>query len=329
MRSIWHSMVLVAIGSTVNKGVVLAQQAPMALPEVRKATIVFKTSANSAQRKTVRDAVRRLLRGGSVPNRTRISAIVPSGVAPERALFSRLLSTTAEEDDGSNTDEKPEGPQIGVSAGQEEGGKTTAGIVPSYQFNGNGYSLLVGLNATGSKTFGKDPSATDPASAPGDFGSALLNPGSSTQSLNFILFSEIRGKKGTLAAKPNVTSVPQAPTGLKAIAGNAQVILSWEASKDATGYSVYRGTATAAQEATPLATTATPTYRDTTVANGTTYFYTVVATNNKGLSQPSSEVSATPSEQVGPSFSLSGVPQNAAALAEATASLEGAGEDDP
>jgi len=89
--------------------------------------------------------------------------------------------------------------------------------------------------------------------------------------------------------------VPSAPTGLTATAGNATVGLSWTASSGATSYKVYRGTTSGGESATPIATNvASTTYTDSTVTNGTKYYYKVAAVNGGGTSSMSTEASATP-----------------------------------
>jgi fibronectin type 3 domain-containing protein len=88
-------------------------------------------------------------------------------------------------------------------------------------------------------------------------------------------------------------TVPAAPIGVVASAGNAQVALSWSASSGATGYVVKRGTLSGgpyAQVGTPAATN----FTDTTVTNGTKYFYVVDASNSAGVSANSAEANATP-----------------------------------
>jgi len=102
----------------------------------------------------------------------------------------------------------------------------------------------------------------------------------------------------SIAASITVTAVqsaPSAPTGLGATPGNAQVALSWTASSGATSYNVYRGTAAGAESGTAIATGITLTsYTDSSVANGTLYFYKVAAVNGGGTSPLSNEASATP-----------------------------------
>jgi len=86
---------------------------------------------------------------------------------------------------------------------------------------------------------------------------------------------------------------PAAPTGLQAVAGNAQVVLSWTGSAGATGYHVKRGTASGGpytQVGTPVASP----YTDSGLTNGTPYYYVVTAVNAGGESLNSTEATATP-----------------------------------
>ena len=94
---------------------------------------------------------------------------------------------------------------------------------------------------------------------------------------------------------PPPITVPGAPTNLSATAGNAFVNLAWQAVTGATGYNVYRGAATNAEAATPIATNVTgTTFKDAELTNGSTYFYKVRAVNSAGAGNPSNEVSAKP-----------------------------------
>jgi fibronectin type 3 domain-containing protein len=86
---------------------------------------------------------------------------------------------------------------------------------------------------------------------------------------------------------------PAAPTNLQATAGNAQASLSWSASSGATGYHVKRSTTSGG----PFAQIAAPTttsYTDTSLINGTTYYYVVSALDAAGESANSAQVMANP-----------------------------------
>jgi beta-glucosidase len=93
-------------------------------------------------------------------------------------------------------------------------------------------------------------------------------------------------------------SVLAAPTGLSAMPGNAQVSLSWNAVSGAESYNIKRGT-TAGGATTTVGTSATPSFVNSMLTNGTTYFFATSAVNTCGAvstqSANSSEVSATPS----------------------------------
>jgi hypothetical protein len=93
----------------------------------------------------------------------------------------------------------------------------------------------------------------------------------------------------------NVTVGGPAPPNVTATAGNGQVALNWAANDpSATGYTVHRGTASGSYDTTFSVPSGTS-YTDTTVTNGTQYFYSVTATTPTMSSGYSNQVSATPS----------------------------------
>jgi murein DD-endopeptidase MepM/ murein hydrolase activator NlpD len=105
------------------------------------------------------------------------------------------------------------------------------------------------------------------------------------------------------APKPKV---PSAPTGLAATAGDGQVALSWNAVANATYYTLKRSTTNggpyAAVPGSELSPSPSPfaqgltgtSYTNTGLANGTTYYYVVSASNSVGESVNSAQVSAKP-----------------------------------
>jgi len=93
-------------------------------------------------------------------------------------------------------------------------------------------------------------------------------------------------------------TVPPAPTGLTATAGNAQVTLSWAASAGAVSYNLYRATRSGGEGATPVIKGITgTTYTNTGLKNGTVYYYQVTAVNAAGESAKSVEVQASPKKR--------------------------------
>ncbi len=113
------------------------------------------------------------------------------------------------------------------------------------------------------------------------------------------------------------TTVPAAPADLAATAGNAQASLTWSASSGATSYNIKRST-TSGGPYTQLAAVTSPSYTDSTVSNGVTYFYVATAVDSAGESADSAPASVTPD----PAITTPAVPTGLAAKAgNAQASL--------
>lgn len=94
-----------------------------------------------------------------------------------------------------------------------------------------------------------------------------------------------------------IISVPNAPTFNTATAGNAQVALAWTAPGSGptpTGYKVKYGTS-AGSYGTTVDVGNVTSYTVTSLTNGTTYYFVIVAYNGGGDSSNSTEKNATPS----------------------------------
>jgi RHS repeat-associated protein/fibro-slime domain-containing protein len=104
-------------------------------------------------------------------------------------------------------------------------------------------------------------------------------------------------------AIPRDTTPPAQPTGLSATAGDGAVNLDWvdNSDGDLAGYNVYRSTALGGPYNQIAGCIAVSAYTDNNVTNGTAYYYVVRAVDTSmNKSNPSSEVSATPSDSVSP-----------------------------
>ncbi|MFI5226475.1 MAG: fibronectin type III domain-containing protein, partial [Candidatus Limnocylindrales bacterium] len=177
----------------------------------------------------------------------------------------------------------------------------------------NGGSAITGYTVTGS------PGGTCSSSSLGCTVTGLTNGTlysftvTATNSVGTGLASG--AASATPTAPPPPPTVPGAPTGLTATAGNAQVALAWTAPASnggsaITGYKVYRSTTTGTE--TLLTTLGVVTsYTNTGLTNGTTYFYKVTAVNAVGESARSGEASAKP-------VTVPSAPRNVTATRSAT-----------
>jgi hypothetical protein len=109
--------------------------------------------------------------------------------------------------------------------------------------------------------------------------------------LNTSTFSNVQVTGGDGGA-PVV--IPAAPATLLAEPGDGAVPLRWQQSFGATGYAVQRATSSGGPYTTIASNVTGGSYVDTSVTNGTTYYYTVTATNAAGTSVNSPEDSVTP-----------------------------------
>jgi outer membrane protein assembly factor BamB len=82
--------------------------------------------------------------------------------------------------------------------------------------------------------------------------------------------------------------------GLTAASCSRQVFLTWNAYDGATGYKVYRSTASGGTYIPITSTTTATTYTDTSVANGTPYYYVVLAVNGGNEIATSGYICITP-----------------------------------
>ncbi|MEM3484076.1 MAG: fibronectin type III domain-containing protein [Candidatus Methanomethyliaceae archaeon] len=89
---------------------------------------------------------------------------------------------------------------------------------------------------------------------------------------------------------------PQPPTGVTATPGDGEITISWQPSEGAVSYNLYWGTAPGLKpETANMFAGVAPPFVHTGLTNGVTYYYVVTAVNSEGESEPSSEVSGTPS----------------------------------
>ncbi len=109
---------------------------------------------------------------------------------------------------------------------------------------------------------------------------------------------------GTSLQSPRSTpvtpaTVPSPPPGVSAVRNDGAITITWTAStgegSPITAYSVYRGITPGTEGRTPIVTVGAAqfTFTDTTVVPGLTYYYVVTATNSAGVSNRSTQASAS------------------------------------
>ncbi|MGD9955680.1 MAG: hypothetical protein AB7V23_06405 [Candidatus Nanopelagicales bacterium] len=106
--------------------------------------------------------------------------------------------------------------------------------------------------------------------------------------VSYTVVASNAGGSSAASIAATATPLPAAPTGLTVTPGNASNALTWTAVTGAASYRVYRN-------GTQVGTSATASYSDTGLTNGTSYTYYVVAVAGSALSAASSSVSGTPS----------------------------------
>lgn len=129
---------------------------------------------------------------------------------------------------------------------------------------------------------------------------------------------------------PSDSLAPSAPTSLTATAGNATVALSWTAPTtnadttaltDLLGYELYRATSVGGTYTQLNTSNITGTsYTDSTVSNGSTYYYKVTAGDTGGMESDYSSVSnaaspASPASSTGGSSGVLSTPPSSASVA--------------
>jgi fibronectin type 3 domain-containing protein len=192
------------------------------------------------------------------------------------------------------------------SSGQPTGSSAPAAATGLVATPGNAQVSLSWAASTGATSYhvkrgavsgGPYTLLSSPASA------SFVDTGLSNGTKYFYVVSAVNSA-GESANSPEVVAtpvapvtVPAAPAGLTATAGNAAVSLVWNTSSGATSYHVKRATVSGGPY-TQIAAATSATFADAGLTNGTKYFYVVAAVNSAGESGNSAPASATPSAPV-------------------------------
>lgn len=148
--------------------------------------------------------------------------------------------------------------------------------------------------------------ATGPAGSLTDWGKTVVNGTygtTATSQLNGIYTTPGYQPVPDNGNPPNPT-IPAAPTGLTAAAGDGQATLTWNASSGATSYTVKRATVSGGPYTTVASNVTGTSYTNAGLTNGTTYYYVVSASNSVGTSANSGQAAVTPQAAQTPNGSL-------------------------
>ena len=103
----------------------------------------------------------------------------------------------------------------------------------------------------------------------------------------------------------DTNKITDPPTGVLLTEGNGQITITWTTVAGADSYNIYYDTSPGVTKTSNKISDVTAPYTHTGLINGTVYYYIVTAVNTAGESDPSSEISATPTPVPVPA-----VPQN-------------------
>ena len=214
------------------------------------------------------------------------------------SLFAMLLACNACSNSGSNSSNNSDGNSTPTAASTAPAAPLNLTATGGKQQISLAWTTSTGANSYNVKraTTNGGPYSTVAAPAGTSYTDTTVTNG--TTYYYVVTAVNATGESGNSnQAAATATAAPTAPAvplNLTATGGNQQISLAWTASTGATSYNVKR----AATNGGPYTTVASPagtSYNDTTVTNGTTYYYVVTAVSASGESANSNQASATPS----------------------------------
>jgi len=185
-------------------------------------------------------------------------------------------------------------PNLAVYGGTNYGNKalSIASSTPSYwvKLERIGNMITGYISPDGTNWAATDVGRMD-GPLPDTIYAGLLVVSHANGTLNTSTFSNVQISGGDGGAP---SAIPAAPAALHASPGDGAVPLRWQQSFGASSYTVMRATSSGGPYSTIAMDVTGGSYTDTSVTNGTTYYYTVTAANAAGASANSPEDSATP-----------------------------------
>src|SRR6202142_1041844 len=211
------------------------------------------------------------------------------------SLFATLLACNACSNSGSNSANDGDGNSAPIAPTNlsATAGNQKATLIWTASGGATSYNVKRGTASGGPYTTVGSPAGTTYADT------SLTNATAYYYVVTAVNAAGESGNSNQATATPAAApAAPAPPLNLTATGGNQQVSLAWAASTGATSYNVKRATTNGG----PYTTVASPAgagYTDTTVTNGTIYYYVVTAVSAGGESANSNQASATPSTTPG------------------------------
>ncbi len=189
---------------------------------------------------------------------------------------------------------------------------SSSSMKPAIRYTGRMAGDTLGTMQTEAPLYSGAGSQLPNLSRWGDYSSLSVDP---VDDCSFWYTTEYLKQDGTFNWSTRVASfsfsncsggsvLPPAPTGLTATPGDSQVSLAWDAATGASSYNLYRSTTSGGEGTVPYRTgILTNSYNDSSLINGSTYYYQVTQVNSGVESTKSNEAFATPSGTPPPSCS--------------------------
>ncbi len=203
----------------------------------------------------------------------------------------------------------PEGVQCAFVQGAASISQSVPGFTPGATYNvtfsaaqraytvaNGGQTWQVKIDSTVIATFSPAATATNFV----DYSTSFIAT-AATHTLRFVGTDTRGGDNTVFIDNIRLTFVsppapPTAPLNLQAVAGDGQVALSWNSAQFATSYNLKRSLTSGSGYVTSVSFSGYN-YTDTSVSNGTPYYYVVSAQNSGGEGTNSLEVAARPVSQ--------------------------------
>ncbi|MDR2798081.1 MAG: fibronectin type III domain-containing protein [Treponema sp.] len=206
----------------------------------------------------------------------KISAVTSAGESEQSSFVSETTSA------------------YGVPSGISAAAQSSSSIRISWNAVSGATSYRVYRSASESGTYirvGSSSTITTPS---------YTDTGLSSNTTYYYKVSAVTGAReseqsSSVSVTTSVYGVPSVPSGVTAAAqSSSSILISWNAVSGAASYRVYRSASeSGTYQVGSSSTITTPSYTDTGLSAGTTYYYKVSAVNSAGESEQSSYTSAT------------------------------------